>query len=110
MQELKQATKNLMKRVTKVERRCDEFDKNIFPKSRIKLSWEKFLRNFKSDDLSYQSVKDKANNNLNERIDLRPYLILNPHTCFTTDNLTRILDIYRQNHLRLICVLKTSDG
>ena len=84
-----------MKRVTKMEHRCEEFDRDVFPKSRNNLGSEKFLRNFKSDDLSFNSVQDKANANLNEHIDLRPYLILNPHTCFTTDKLNRVLDIYR---------------
>ena len=76
-----------MKRVNRAERRCSEFDFTELPKSRIVLDRTLFNSNFKSEDKKWKTIEELAEANSDELIDLRPYMILNPHMCFTTDRL-----------------------
>ena len=41
---------------------------------------------------------------------MRPYKIESPFVCFTTDRIQKVLDIYRYNQLRQICVINPVDG
>lgn len=76
-----------MKRVNRAERRCSEFDYTELPKSSVLLNMHLFNSNFTSEDKKWKTIEELAEANKEELIDLRPYMILNPHMCFTTDRL-----------------------
>jgi len=99
-----------MKRVARLERRGSEFNTSEIPVSKNKLSWRLFNIDFYSTDRSYKEIVEIANVNLEERIDLRHYIIEDPHTCFTTDRLQKVLDTFRNNNLRILCVVNPVDG
>ena len=50
------------------------------------------------------------NENKGEKIDMRPYLIENPVTVFTTDPLLKCVDFFRKMHLRHMVVIERNNG
>ena len=74
-----------MKRVSRIERRASECDTTDLPISEVIIDWKHFNCDMYSSDTSYKTVLDIANANLQERLDLRPYMIENPILCFSTD-------------------------
>jgi len=47
---------------------------------------------------------------LDERIDLRPYIIEHPYSAQTTDSLEKCLDLFRKMHLRHLIVTHPANG
>jgi CBS domain-containing protein len=43
-------------------------------------------------------------------IDLRPYMIEEPYTVYTTDKLPKVLDMFRHFHLRALPVINPNYG
>jgi len=43
-------------------------------------------------------------------IDLRPYMISTPHVILTTDKLPKVLEMFRNFHLRALPVLSPATG
>lgn len=109
-QEFSKKQRQIMKRVSRVERRCSELDTTYFPESSAILNWRNFNSDFKSTDRTFGEVAEVISRNLNERIDLRPYMILSPYCCMTTDKLQKVLDIFRYMQLRQMCVVNPIDG
>ena len=99
-----------MKRLTRVERRGSELDTTELPPSDILLDWRLFNSDFKSLNHKVNEVAAIMAENKNQRIDLRPYIVLNPYICTTTDKFQKILDIYRSMHLKQICVINPVNG
>ena len=93
-----------------MERRASECDFTELPESVNNLDWRCFNTDFKSTDHKFMEVASICAKNQNERIDLRPYMIESPFVCFTTDRMQKVLDIYRHNQLRQICVINPIDG
>ena len=46
----------------------------------------------------------------NYRIDFRPYMIENPYSVFTTDQIIKCLEIFRKMHLRHLVVIHPDQG
>lgn len=73
--------------------------------------WQEFTRDFWSKDLE---LTDEINAILNtykdKKIDLRPYMIENPFTVFTTDYLEKCVDLFRKMHVRSIVVISPKNG
>jgi len=76
-----------MKRLSRMERRASEYDTANLPISDKIISWREFNTDFKSSERKYSEVASTVSRNLNERIDLRPYMIESPFVCTTTDKL-----------------------
>lgn len=43
-------------------------------------------------------------------IDCRPYMIFDPFCCNPLSTLTRVNDLFRQHHLRHVCVVNQGTG
>ena len=99
-----------MKRVSRFERRASEHDTRDLPISEVILDWRHFNQDMYSSDLSCDQIRDIAELNLSQRVDLRPYMIENPQVCFTTDKLPKVLNMFRFNNMRQICVLGPTSG
>ena len=74
-----------MKRLSRCERRASEFDTMDLPISEVIIDWKHFNSDLFSTDRSYLDIEQIALKNPKERLDLRPYMICNPQTVFTTD-------------------------
>uniref|UniRef100_A0A7S3N344 CBS domain-containing protein n=1 Tax=Strombidium inclinatum TaxID=197538 RepID=A0A7S3N344_9SPIT len=99
-----------MLKLSRAERRASELDTTDLPVSKEILDWIHFNSDFKSTDKSFDSVKSIALAHEDERMDLRPYMIESPFVCTTTDKFQKVLDIFRANQLRQICVINPVDG
>lgn len=55
-------------------------------------------------------LEELCTNNPDFLIDLRPYMIHNPITVMTTDELEKIVDIFRKMHLRHLVVIHPGTG
>ena len=60
---IKNETKQLMKRVARVERRASECDTHELPLSEVIVDWHKFNTNLSSDNRKYSTVEELAENN-----------------------------------------------
>jgi len=75
------------------------------------LPWQAFTRDFWSVDLPFSmEIKGIISSHKNKSIDFRPYMIKSPFTVFTTDNLPKVLDIFRKMHCRTLPVIHPRDG
>lgn len=99
-----------MQRISKYERRCSELDTIELPPSEILLDWRDLCTDFVSTERKWDEVAEVIMNNPNERIDLRPYMILSPMVCTTTDRFQKVLDVFRFMQLRMLCVISPVDG
>jgi CBS domain-containing protein len=55
-------------------------------------------------------ILDVIEENFEEWIDLRPYFIEHPLTASIFDKFHRVLEQFRLNHLRHLCVVDPSNG
>lgn len=69
------------------------------PKTEHPLPWHLFNCDFWSRERVYAEVKDICENHADRLIDLRPYMIEEPHVVFITDKLKKVLDLFRFFHL-----------
>ena len=75
------------------------------------LPWQAFTRDFWSMDKVFLPQDMQACDTYADRlIDLRPYMIENPYTVFTTDKLEKCVSIFRKMHLRHLVVIHQSTG
>jgi len=107
---LKNEQASLMKRVSRMERRASECDTTDLPLSEVIVDWKHFNCDLYSSDLSFDDIKEICENNSTERLDMRPYMIDNPIICFTTDKFQKVLDIFRFNQCRQLCVINPVTG
>ena len=107
---IKLEQESIMKRVSRVERRASETDTHDLPLSEVVVDWKHFNCDLYSSDKKFDDVEYLADANLQERIDLRPYMIENPYVCFTTDKFQKVLDTFRFNQCRQLCVLNPING
>ena len=107
---LKKETASLMKRVPRVERRASECDTTALPLSEVIVDWTHFNIDLHSSDTPWSTIEMTAEKNLQERLDLRPYMIDNPVICFTTDKFQKVLDTFRFNQCRQMCVINPVNG
>ena len=92
----------MIRKLVKFERKNSELDLTSVPmtsRSKI-LDWRYFNTDITSTDRQFDEVKAICDNNQDEYIDMRPYMIECPWTCSTTDKLQKVLDIYRHHQLR----------
>mmetsp|Transcript_9808 Transcript_9808/g.14870 ORF Transcript_9808/g.14870 Transcript_9808/m.14870 type:complete len:126 (-) Transcript_9808:29-406(-) len=73
------------------------------------LSWRYFTRDFLAKDLPTELVVGTLDTYSEELVDLRPYMIENPYTVFTTDQLGKCTDVFRKMHLRHLIVVHPGD-
>lgn len=99
-----------MKRVSRIERRASECDTSDLPLSEVIVDWKHFNPDLYSTDQDHRTIADIAEKNLRERLDLRPYMIENPVICFSTDKFQKVLDVFRFNCCRQICVVNPVSG
>lgn len=85
-------------------------DAAILPVSKDILDWRQFNSNYYSQDLDYKEVEDICNKHWDRMIDVRPYMIETPFVAQSTDRLQKILDIFRNMHLRALPVLNPATG
>lgn len=100
-----------MLRLARHERRGSELDTHERPESDLHVDWRQFNSDLASSRLKYTDELRKIVQVYGEEeIDLRPYMILNPVTCVTTDSLQKILDLYRFFHIKTLWVLSPVDS
>lgn len=91
----------------------DYDEKNGFPvtpQSKI-LPWTNFLVDiFSSEADAEHVILDVIEENFEEWIDLRPYMIENPITVSQNDKFQKVLDQFRLNHCRHLMVVDPSNG
>ena len=80
------------KRLIRVERRASELDTTELPISDILsdsqlIDWREFNTNLYSTQHTFNEIIHLIKENKNERIDLRPYMIIEPFVCMTTDKM-----------------------
>ena len=91
----------------------DFYDYEEFPESTgsAVLPWTNFTRDFMSLDIAMTpDIKQYCENNLDNMIDMRPYMIENPEKCTRYDFLPKVLARFRHMHLRHLCVTDPTDG
>lgn len=74
------------------------------------LHWSKFCTDINSTNRAYEEVQEMVEESINQRIDVRPYMVHHPHVAFTHDSFAKILDIFRLMHLRHLPVISGADG
>ena len=92
--------RELMKRVSRMQRGNSELDTHDFPQGELKLGWRLFNTDLHGSERNWEDIKYIAIENADECLDLRPYLITSPFICFSTDKMQKCLDIFRHNCLR----------
>ena len=85
-------------------------DQAEIPISREILDWRHFNANYYSEDLTYQDVSSICDDHLDRMIDIRPYMIETPFVAQSTDRLQKILEIFRNMHLRSLPVINPGSG
>ena len=86
----------------------DEFPNT--PEEEI-LPWQAFCRDFWSKDLVFDgALAIQCEENQDKKIDMRPYMIYNPYTIFTTDRLDKCVEVFRKMHLRHLPVIHPGNG
>lgn len=74
------------------------------------LLWQNFRSDMYSTDRSFSEVEEICELFKSKLIDLRPYIIEEPYTVYTTDRLTKVLEMIRHMHLRALPVVDPNDG
>ena len=74
------------------------------------LHWSHFNINYYSNDRTIQEVEEILEVHVDRMIDVRPYMIETPFVCQSTDRLQKILDIFRNMHLRSLPVINPGTG
>ena len=70
-----------------------------------------FTQNFESKDLKFtEKLAKHCQTHPKRKIDLRPYMIHNPYTVFTTDTVEKCSSIFRTMHLRHMPVVHPGTG
>lgn len=110
IEDLKNNEAEMNKRLIRVERRASELDTTELPISEKILDWREFNTNLYSTQHTFNEIIHLIKENRNERIDLRPYMIVEPFVCMTTDKMQKVLDMYRMNQMRQLCVINPVDG
>jgi CBS domain-containing protein len=87
-------------------------DKDLIymPESTQVLPWHLFNSDFWASERSYLEVKEIVEMHGDKLVDLRPYMIEEPHVIFKTDKLPKVLDLFRHFHLRALPVIDPNDG
>jgi len=85
-------------------------DEHEIPIQPNMLDWRCFNSDYYSNDLSYDEVKDIIAAHTDRMIDVRPYMIETPFVAQSTDRLQKILDIFRNMHLRCMPVINPGSG
>lgn len=60
--------------------------------------------------MTFESVKDIIEQHTDRMIDVRPYMIETPFVIQSTDRLQKILDVFRNMHLRAMPVINPGSG
>lgn len=85
-------------------------DRVDIPFTKEPLSWEHFNVDFWSSQRKWSEVAEIADQNPEQLIDLRPYMIEAPFKVHSTDRLPKVLDYFRMFHLRALPVIDPNDG
>ena len=87
-----------------------EGDEQELPLTQNILPWTFFNTDFYSSQSKYESVKEICEEFKDELIDLRPYMIEEPFTVKVSDKLPKVLEIFRNFHLRALPVIDPNNG
>jgi CBS domain containing-hemolysin-like protein len=80
------------------------------PRSEAKLNWWDLNENFESSTLEFKEVAEICEQNPTQMVDLRPYMYERPYTVNTKDKLPKILNLFKQMHLRHLAVIHEKTG
>jgi len=76
------------RKLARRERRVSQYDISQHPfMENNKLSWEAFNTDMYSTERSWKEVDSILDENMDERVDLRPYMQESPYVCVTTDRI-----------------------
>lgn len=87
-----------------------EKDLMYIPKTANALPWHTFNCDVWCNPRKYEEVHEICQTHSERLIDLRPYMIEEPHVVFKTDKLTKCLELFRHLHLRALPVIDPGDG
>jgi len=99
-----------MSLMANIERGGSELDTHELPESTLHVDWREFNVDFLSTKRKPSEVSHISDSHMDQRIDLRPYMIHSPYMCNTTDRFQKVLDIYRNMQLKTIGVINPIDG
>ena len=85
-------------------------DAALIPMQDDILDWRLFNTQYYSQDMEYKEVEDICNTHWDRMIDVRPYMIETPFVAYSTDRLQKVLDIFRNMHLRSLPVINPGSG
>ena len=85
-------------------------DAHDIPVTNEILHWSNFNVDYYSNDLNYESVAEIVQNHRDRMVDVRPYMIETPFVCQSTDKLQKVLEIFRNMHLRSLPVISPGSG
>mmetsp|Transcript_35690 Transcript_35690/g.43690 ORF Transcript_35690/g.43690 Transcript_35690/m.43690 type:complete len:148 (+) Transcript_35690:1918-2361(+) len=90
----------------------DYDENNGFPSTRRSaiLPWTLFTVDIYSSEANAERAIDVMEENFEEWVDLRPYMIEYPHTCSIYESFQQVLTQFRINHLRHLMVVDPSNG
>ena len=74
------------------------------------LAWHHFNVDMWSSQRTFDEVAEISSRFSEKLIDLRPYMVEEPHVIHITDKLPKILNMFRHFHLRALPVLDPNDG
>jgi len=104
MQDIQDERANTLSKFTGVN------DVEQIPLTRSIIDWEHFNVDLWSTERQFSEVADICSRFSHKMIDLRPYMIEEPHCIHVTDKLPKVLDMFRHFHLRVLPVLDPNDG
>lgn len=87
-----------------------EGDEIAMPITKTPMHWSAFNTDFWSTDRDYEEVADICALHRKKLVDLRPYLIEEPFFVTTMDKLPKVLDLFRNFHLRALPVIDPNNG
>lgn len=91
--------------ITQFSNLADEVDYPNMPKA-LHLNWRLFCRDYQSKDKEVtKEINELCHFYKGYKVDFRPYLIENPTSVLSTDNLENCVDLFRTMHLRHLLVL-----
>ena len=69
------------------------------------IKWEDLNQDFTSQPFDHKVVEQIALANAEHYLDLRPYMIENPYSCFEKDSIVKVHSLFREMHIRQLLVL-----
>ena len=82
-----------------------------YPVSKCGIPWDSINTDYTFADVrKFSDVEHICDQNGDKLIDMRPYMLERPYHLSPKDKLQKIVDLFRQMHLRQIPIVKDSNG